>query len=354
MQFQKKSMTNLIIIGNGFDMAHGLKTSYADFIKHLINNKFYDNYLYSDLFDFSKATEIYCKNYDDLIKHKDSNLQFRKIFKTENMFFERMTSNFFNLNWCDIERDYFTELLNIGNDRKYETAQKLNFDFEIVKKYLSEYLTIEQSNFKQVWAYEQYFEKMSFTNSMILNFNYTNTILNYTSEYNTELVQIHGKLNDKDYPIVFGYAADDDESRKLLQFDDKEFMRNIKKHNYKRTKEENRLIEFLDNNQDIEVSIIGHSCGLSDKLILNQILNNKNVSEIRTYYYNDYEHYFETQVNIDRIMNNDSNFRKLINFQDSIIIPQKDKESELELFSNEFNLIFDKRKKANEDKYRIV
>ncbi len=346
-------MTNLIIIGNGFDMAHELKTSYTDFIKHLINNKFNDNSLYSDLFEFDSSTKIYCSTYDDIIKKKDSQLQFRNIFETENLFFNRIASKFLNLNWCDIERDYFAELSNIGKDARYKTAEKLNLDFEIVKKYLSEYLTIEQSNFEQVWAYEQYLEKMSFENSMILNFNYTNTIINYAQGYNTEIVHIHGMLNHKINPIVFGYAADDDESRKLLSFDDKEFMRNIKKHNYKRTKEEDRLIEFLENNDDIEVSIIGHSCGLSDKLILNQIFNNNNVSEIRIYYYKDYEHYFETQVNIDRIMNNDSNFRKLVNFQDSLFIPQKNQETELELFSEKFNVVFDKRKKIIEDKYKL-
>lgn len=269
------------------------------------------------------------------------------------MFFKRLTNKLFNLNWCDIEREYFVELSNVGKPSYYASAEELNIDFEIVKGYLSEYLKIEQLSFTKVWAYEQYFERISTQDAMILNFNYTNTVSNYVRSHNLELVQIHGELESKENPIIFGFAADDNESRNLLQFEDKEFMRNIKKHNYKRTEEEKRLVEFLDKNQEIEVSIFGHSCGISDKLILNQIFNNKNVSEIRIYYHKNYEHYFETQVNIDIIMNNDNNFRKLINFQASIIIPQKDNELTLEQFSNTTTSMLDKKRKEEEERYKI-
>jgi hypothetical protein len=347
-------MTNLIIIGNGFDMAHGLKTSYSRFIEFLINNKFKDQNLYSDLFEFDSLTKARYKNYEDIVNNKNYSIR-HNLFKSENLFFKRLTNKLFNFNWCDIEREYFTELSNIGKDARYKSARELNSDFDIIKKYLSEYLKIAQSRFEKILVYEQYFAKMSYENTMILNFNYTNTVINYVKNINnSELVQIHGLLESEENPIIFGYAADDNQSRKLLQFDDKEFMRNIKKHNYKRTKEENRLIQFLDKNRDIEVSIIGHSCGLSDKLILNQIFNNKNVSDIRIYYHKNYEHYFETQVNIDRIMNNDFNFRKLINFQDSIFIPQKNQELELESFIKKFTIVFENRKKLINDKYRIL
>jgi hypothetical protein len=345
-------MTNLIIIGNGFDMAHDLKTSYSKFIEFLANSKFKNQTLYSDLFEIDEISKIKYENYAEFKDNQNPYLR-EDLFTSDNLFFKRITNKLFEFNWCDIEREYFIELSNIGKDARYKTAKELNTDFEIVKKHLSDYLKNEQSNFEQVWAYEQYFEKMSFEKTMILNFNYTSSVSNYIRSNKSELVHIHGMIDSEENPIIFGYAADDEESRKLLQFEDKEFMRNIKKHNYKRTKEENRLIQFLDNNQDIEVSIIGHSCGISDKLILNQIFNNKNVSDIRIYYHKNYEHYFETQVNIDRIMNNDSNFRKLINFQDSIFIPQKNKTAELETFSNQFNLLFNKRKKILEDRYRV-
>ena len=51
-------MNRLIIIGNGFDLAHGIKTSYKDFIAdYLCNaiNTFFENRIYSD--DFADGME---------------------------------------------------------------------------------------------------------------------------------------------------------------------------------------------------------------------------------------------------------------------------------------------------------
>lgn len=53
-------MNRLIIIGNGFDLAHGMKTSFYDFISdYFCNavNSFFDNGSYSDI-----LLEIYFKN----------------------------------------------------------------------------------------------------------------------------------------------------------------------------------------------------------------------------------------------------------------------------------------------------
>lgn len=45
-------MNRLILIGNGFDLAHGLKTSYSDFIKDYFCkavNSFYQNIPYNNI-----------------------------------------------------------------------------------------------------------------------------------------------------------------------------------------------------------------------------------------------------------------------------------------------------------------
>lgn len=343
---------NLVIVGNGFDMAHGLKTSYSNFIEYLVDNKFKNREKYSDLFEFDGSLSPSLKNYQEIINASIGNPYFR-VFKTENLFFTRITKKLFELNWCDIEREYFNELSRIGKDKGYESARDLNFDFEIVKNYLSEYLKNEQSKFEKIEVYEKYFSNLSSEESLILNFNYTNTVSNYIQSNNLDLIQIHGELERDDNPIIFGFAANNKECREFLQFEDKEFMRNIKKHNYKRTKEEDRLIEFLEKNERIEVSIIGHSCGLSDKLILNQIFNNSNVIEIRIYYYKNYEHYFETQVNIDRIMDNDLNFSKLINYADSLFIPQKKELEEHKEFAERFTVISETRKERDKSKFFV-
>lgn len=40
-------MKTLYILGNGFDIAHGLKTKYSDFYKYLLENKDTQTFLYN-------------------------------------------------------------------------------------------------------------------------------------------------------------------------------------------------------------------------------------------------------------------------------------------------------------------
>ena len=158
---------------------------------------------------------------------------------------------------------------------------------------------------------------------MILNFNYTNTLSKYFSNSYHQVINIHGQLNDDDNPIIFGYAANNDHSRQLIQEEDVEFMKNIKKHNYKRKESFNQLKRYLmDDNDEVSVFIFGHSCGMSDNLILEEILNDKVVDSIRFFYHENHESYFNGQVNIDRIMDNDDNFKKLVSYDLSSRMPQ--------------------------------
>jgi hypothetical protein len=84
---------------------------------------------------------------------------------------------------------------------------------------------------------------------------------------------------------------------------------------------------------------------LSDKLILNQILNHKNINSINVFYYEEYEHYFQTQVNIDRIMNNDDHFTKLVDFNSSHRMPQhNDKPEQQEAFIKYITPLIEERK----------
>lgn len=314
-------MNNLLIIGNGFDLAHGLKSSYSSFIEYLINSKLKDNNLFSDLFEFNMSFIYGIKTYKDIKRNVQSRDNF---LKTKNRLFKILIKKTTLLNWCDIEKEYFLALSKIGKE-VYRSAKELNLDFEVIKKYLSEYLKLEEARCNQLNPYSNLFRKVKYERTLILNFNYTNTVKSYLqNDAKSQLVQIYGEIDSIVNPIIFGYAADNSEARKLLHFEDKEFMRNIKKHNYKRTQEESRLRNYLQENNEIVVSVLGHSCGISDKLILNQIFNHENIAEIRVFYYKEHEHYFETQVNIDRIMNNDTNFQKLINFQDSLSMPQYD------------------------------
>lgn len=345
-------MNNLIIIGNGFDLAHELETSYNHFIEHLVNSHCKDEECYKDLFKLPNYISDYSHLKNEILsytyRHPYTNLSGESYNWLEtdaesavrNMELEKCPFKSILIsslirhsslnNWCDIEEHYF-QLLNTNKigEIYFENPKQLNDDFELIKKHLEEYLIEQEKEAKPIESYQEFFSNINSPNTLILNFNYTHTIENlYRKEITkSKIIHIHGELQNPKNPIIFGYAANHKESRDLLDKNDKEYLRNIKKQLYKRTDNEYNLSKYLSDHKNIYLSILGHSCGLSDKLILEQILNHENIHDkdrsIRIFYYKEYESYFETQVNIDRIMNDDERFRTLIvDFESTDKTPQ--------------------------------
>lgn len=320
-------MNNLIIIGNGFDLAHGLKTSYHHFIEYLINKTFKEK-------TFTKLIleEYSIDGYISLIDYVKNGGMNEYHFR--NRFIGSLIVDLSINNWCDIEAKYYKILSNVGKrNALYSNYFDLNSDFEYIRRSLLEYLKNEIKSVTPIESYSELFKEFFSQSTTVLNFNYTNTIQSiYTRQlpvkYKT--IHIHGEIRNLNNPIIFGYAATNEQSRTLIEEDKNENMRFIKKNLYKRTSNEYQLTNYLEDTEQIDLTILGHSCGISDNLILNQIFNHKNVRSIRFFYYEDVkndptgeEHFFQTQVNIDRIMNNDKRFRDLlIDYTRSTRMPQ--------------------------------
>ncbi len=311
-------MPNLIIIGNGFDLAHNLETSYPQFIKYLVesNNK---QVKHLDLFIRGLN-----RNYEELRQMENLSVHLSNTVKNDLL--KILIQNFFLKNWSDVEEIYFEQLNSIGkNNAPYKTPQSLNGQFDQIKFALERYLYDQEKQSSKIESYDAMFNALDDKHTLILNFNYTNTIdrLYSSSLTNSKRLYFHGKIDSKENPIVFGYAASHEDSRKLIEKNNNQYMKYIKKHLYKRTANEARLTQYLNDHYQISVLILGHSCGLSDKLILNQILTHEHVETIRTFFFEEYENYFETVVNIDRIMNDDEKFKeRVIDFSRSRRMPQ--------------------------------
>jgi hypothetical protein len=335
-------MNKLVIIGNGFDLAHGLKTSYNHFIEYLVEEQFKSN-KFESAFTLGGGIENIRELKNEIINGNDFIYQ-----NFKNKFIRDLIWEFSLKYWCDIENKYF-ELLNTTDNISYffKDPKTLNSEFEILKNYLVEYLKEQEKNVKALESYKKMIALVDSKETTILNFNYTDTLKKlYLNEINeSNVIHIHGELSNPKNPIIFGYAANDEESRELIKKGDNEYMRNIKKHLYKRTENEKKLTNYLKGTKDINVTILGHSCGLSDKLILNQILNDENVKSVNIFYYEEYEQFFQTQVNIDRIMNNDDNFKKLTDFNSSHKMPQyNDTTKQHEAFIKYITPIIEERK----------
>ncbi len=340
-------MPNLIIIGNGFDLAHNLETSYPQFIRSIVesNNK---EVKHLDLFN----SGLY-RNYEELKQTERLSVHLSDTVK--NYLLKNLIQNFFLKNWSDVEEMYFKQLNSIGNtNAPYQKPEPLNQQFEQIKGVLKQYLSEQENKSLKIESYDTMFKALDSEDTLILNFNYTKTVerLYDNSLKRSKKIYFHGKLDSTTNPIVFGYAASHDESRKLIEKNNNEFMKNIKKHLYKRSENEALLTKYLKDHIHIDVSILGHSCGLSDKLILNQILTDENVETIRTFYFEKYENYFDTIVNIDRIMNDDDKFRKrIVDFNSSIRMPQhNDVQNQINDFKSHIGLL---KEPNNEPMYFI-
>ncbi|MDO9155070.1 MAG: AbiH family protein [Paludibacter sp.] len=310
-------MKTIFVIGNGFDLAHDLKTSYGHFLDSIDNSKFESNDL---LF---------------ILKHA------------------RNTGN-----WSDIEYFYFTLLKNCDNIEGYlndnfgvlvddYSSQRLDKDFNEIKTILEEYLDNEQKSLKLIDEYSIIFTTFNNEDTLILDFNYTDTIYKYLNGKSSGIkhIKIHGELNEIENPIIFGFAADNNQSKMLSDKNDEYLMKNIKKLCYLRTDNELKLKDMLNNSrcEEIDVFILGHSCGVSDKLILHELFNHKFVKNITIFHYNGWEGFLKTAINIDRIIDDYSKnnpeekaFHKLNNYDLSTSMIQKDSDELQRLVFNGF------------------
>jgi hypothetical protein len=138
---------------------------------------------------------------------------------------------------------------------------------------------------------------------LFLNFNYTNTLSLYekeiTKNLNNSIINIHGSLLRKDNPIIFGYGDEmDPYYANIENLNNNEFLKHIKSFSYFKTDNYKRFINFVEDSEFI-VYILGLSCGISDRILLNSIFENKNCQSIQIFYHhrgeNDTDFFEKTQ-----------------------------------------------------------
>ena len=307
-------MNKLVLIGNGFDLAHGLKTKYNDFIlwyfdkaiNYMCKNRVYSDQIFEILFTGPTISNLSIdftsiRNFMQSLEHYKNSIQYK--FKCT--LFENLFKKTIELNWVDIESEYYEYLkklykqleehdfMILGNiERK---VNSLNDDFEYIKNMLQEYLkTVESSPPEPIkdiiTHFRVNFSTVPNTQSfmMFLNFNYTSTIDLYLQEIKHKQYKvnyIHGKLNDGENPIIFGYGDEiDSYYQKIENINTNAFLKNFKSFGYLLTSNYQNLSSFLENNK-FEVYILGHSCGLSDRTMLNKIVEHGNCKRIKIFYY---------------------------------------------------------------------
>lgn len=327
-------MNHVVLIGNGFDLAHGLETSYTHFLNWYLKsiaNAIEEKQQYEDgIISISPNT-----NYTSVRDFKKGELSenpidiFKKIENTNYTcsispgFIKNLISNAQERRWVDIENSYYRNLVSIFNEvgknskTKTEDVIKLNHAFRLLKTKLIEYLKIqEKESFllnNDILLHLQNIsnELLNSDSIYFINFNYTSFIEKYFNEdkisskaNQIKLINIHGLLNHKEENIIFGYGDETDEHyEKLEKLQNKEYLKFIKSFGYAYTKNYQNLITYLGN--PFKVHIFGHSCGLSDRVLLKEIFEHKNCQEIEMYYYQKDEN---TNDFIDKYMDISNHF----------------------------------------------
>ena len=126
--------------------------------------------------------------------------------------------------------------------------------------------------------------------TLVVNFNYTNTFENYIDKLkNSDLIYIHGKLNDVDNKIIFGFGDEIDSNyRKIEDLNLNNAMNYIKSVQYLKTDNYRKVLDFISLDR-FQVFIMGHSCSNTDRTLLNKIFEHDNCKSILTFYYKDNE-----------------------------------------------------------------
>ena len=140
-------------------------------------------------------------------------------------------------------------------------------------------------------------------NIMLLTFNYTHTAKLYLKEGSIfSLNHIHGDL-DNPSSVIFGYGDElDSDYKKIVNKNDNRLLGNIKSIKYLEADNYRKVLSFIES-EPYQILIMGHSCGNSDRTLLNTLFEHKNCVSIKPYFHQiDKEHddYIKIVQNISR------------------------------------------------------
>lgn len=301
-------MNKLVIIGNGFDLAHGLPTRYEDFLLWYLKGIFKDRSKKTQALAFINVkqgfNEVYHleeKSVDDILTIKE----FVEYCKSKNLeivyyfAFMKFLAKESVGRWVDVETEYFNTLKKLYIEYEKTSALNerelydLNCCFDLIKDELGEYLnSLKEKDINEELKNTLMDVNRDNYNSsqeiMILNFNYTNTIEQYKNIFEgkkCEIKYIHGKLDDIENPIIFGYGDESNEYfEKIENVNNNELTRHLKSFLYLTTNNYKILFNFLYQGR-FRVYVLGHSLGLSDRLLLNNIFEHEKFELIKLYFY---------------------------------------------------------------------
>ena len=250
----------IIIIGNGFDLSLGLKTSYKDFIE---------------------------SDYFTSLIHKDNSLAFYLYGQQE-----------IN-NWVDIEKELTNYSIQTNEDKS-----KVKNNFKELKNALMDYLkeAQEEEINQNSKAFEMMRNEISNTD-IIYNFNYTNSVFRVAEILGISNIEskhsfVHGSIENKN--IIFGVQDNAKINDNHIFF----------KKSYNLNFAESNIIRILNINisgEKINLVIFGHSLGITDssyfRNYFSSLISKNSNSNLKLYHFGE-EAYDDMMCIIDKYTSN--------------------------------------------------
>lgn len=397
-------MNRIVLIGNGFDLAHNLPTRYDQFInwywdewllklKSCHSRKISDKLCEYEIADsewssfLSRKSDITATDLKDLIKVDNQHLKHKRCD-----FLKSITTSIETKGWVDIENEYYKMLIFLVDANIYDMTKELNIQLNFLQDKLLEYLSgvtlidlpvnetlksiiyepfqvrdisisaqdkLEEhvgswlGQDRRSWYYRLYQYCLDTTflfndvlenikdstitkiikdadelkrgsaqqfllpnNILLLNFNYTETpeLYLYKESPIFKINYIHGKLQNSG-GIIFGYGDElDDKYNEIKKLNNNEYLRHFKSSKYLETDNYRQLLQFIET-EPYQIYIMGHSCGNSDRTLLNTLFEHKNCVSIKPFYYknNDSDNYLDLIQNISR------NFTDMKKMRDRVV-----------------------------------
>jgi len=370
-------MNRLILIGNGFDLAHGLKTSYNDFILWYVKKCYveaFDKQFYEDplvqinrnhdynsklVYDFDSVINFIDESYKRGFTNLGQNVpnkgnphsQEFPFYTILSELMRALLENCSHTRWVDIEGEFYDQLKGIlkredAVDKKKDSLIKLNQSLEYLISQLKIYLkALRNSDYNE--AYMHIFTSNILNSdvhgieldieeepqkTLMLNFNYTDTLRPYTATFYRrskrpvpQINHVHGHINEELNPLIFGFGDELDEAYLQMEREKiKEYFVYIKSFWYFRTSNYRDLTRFIDSD-DYQVFVIGHSCGLSDRTMLHMLFEHTNCKSIKIFYHGDKDtnNFTDITYDIARHFKNKSEMRnKIVSLDRSERMPQ--------------------------------
>lgn len=350
---------NILVIGNGFDLAHGLLTKYTDFLEFikimkqnirrqkikwgninpqirtlieknmsdvnsqkviwepLIQKNFWieyfqicDMYQKENWIDFeSEISNVIKSLYKDM-KNYDRSLDNSTVLSWTNLLLERKLHEYF------ANKDFTYKMIR---DTLINDLNKLIKALEI---YLADYVNQIDCKIGSLDIKNSIVKKFEYENgtrgaivSKVLCFNYTNTFERIYKNINVNYIDyIHGKANSNNTiesnNMVLGideYLSDDRKNKDVEFIAFKKYYQRIYKQTgceYKQWVEEIKANKSKKHN----LSIFGHSLDVTDKDILRDLILNDNV--YTTIFYPDKEELGRKIANLVKVIGQDELIRR--------------------------------------------